>query len=434
MTNMTTLKLIIVLIIGATLWAADNTLTPEQQAAGWQLLFDGKTLDNWHSKSGFATYRVEDGSIVGATVKGSPNTFLCSNGTFADLELTFEVRFDGAFFNSGVQIRSKLRDGEYGGRAYGPQVEIEESPGQAGFIYGEAAGGWQSPEPKSKDKAVNSHSYFRNEGWNQYRVLAVGRRIQTWINGHAVADLMYDPQRYQDNPEGFIGLQVHRVPGDGAPMQVRWRNIFIRPIQDDPESASAWVPLFNGKDFTGWRFHLGTEGADNNGTFSVEDGMIVCTGKPKGYLHTEKTYSNFVLKYEWAFQRPADLKDDTKFRGNSGCLIHITKENALGPWPLSIEVQGKNNQAGLILPIPRKIKCELTYDAEASAAAVNPVGQWNTTEIDVNGKDMTIKVNGQPVSTVKDCELRSGSIGLQSEMAPIRLRNIRILDRSSASD
>jgi hypothetical protein len=44
---------------------------------GWVPLFDGKTLDGWAAKGGSATYAVEDGAIVGTTVEGSPNAFLC---------------------------------------------------------------------------------------------------------------------------------------------------------------------------------------------------------------------------------------------------------------------------------------------------------------------------------------------------------------------
>ena len=43
---------------------------------GWVSLFDGETLNGWIQKNGTATYRVEDGTIVGKTAKGSPNSFL----------------------------------------------------------------------------------------------------------------------------------------------------------------------------------------------------------------------------------------------------------------------------------------------------------------------------------------------------------------------
>ena len=148
----------------------------------WKPLFDGKSLEGWAIKSGFATYRVEDGAIVGKTVEGSENTFLCTEQEFGDFELQFEVKVDKGL-NSGVQIRSKLKavevkrgvekKNQYGGRVYGPQVEIEASPGQAGFIYGEATGlKWLSEQPKSKDKSINQHDHFLNDQWNSFRVVA----------------------------------------------------------------------------------------------------------------------------------------------------------------------------------------------------------------------------------------------------------------------
>lgn len=217
------------LLVTADVASADS---PQPPGPEWQVLFNGENLDGWKVRSGTATYRVEDGDIVGTTAAGSPNTFLISEDTFDDFVLLFEVLLEDNELNSGVQIRSKLREGDHGGRVYGPQVEIEASPGQAGYIYGEAAGGWQSPEPQSDDSEVNQHSYFKNNQWNQYRVRARGRRIETWINGHKVADLTYDKKRYEDNPEGFIGLQVHGV-GDRGPYSVRWRKIFIKPVEEE---------------------------------------------------------------------------------------------------------------------------------------------------------------------------------------------------------
>jgi three-Cys-motif partner protein len=184
--------------------------------------------------------------------------------------------------------------------------------------------------------------------------------------------------------------------------------------------------LFNGKDLEGWRFHLGKEGAPNNGTFTVRDGLLVCSGKPAGYMYTAKSYSTFTLEVEFAFKKPEGLTDDAQFRGNSGCLIHIGETNALGVWPRSIEVQGANRQLGLILPIPRNLKCKLTFDKEASDKARKPVGEFNKLAIEVKGGDMVIKLNGVVVSTVADCELTKGAIGLQSEGVETHWKNIRL--------
>lgn len=103
----------------------------------------------------------------------------------------------------------------------------------------------------------------------------------------------------------------------------------------------------------------------------------------------------------------------------------------LGVWPRSIEVQGANRQMGLILPIPRDVKCTCTFDNQALARVLRPVGQFNKMEIEVQGGDMVISINGAVVSTVSDCELTAGPIGFQSEAAETRWKNIRL--RSPAS-
>jgi len=196
------------------------------------------------------------------------------------------------------------------------------------------------------------------------------------------------------------------------------------PAQENAEEG--WTALFNGKDLDGWKFHFGREGADNNGTFTVKEGTLICRGRPAGYMYTEKPYHNYTLQLEFAFKRPDGLADDSKFRGNSGCLIHIGEKNALGVWPRSIEVQGANRQMGLILPIPRDVKCTRTFDKEALAGVLRPVGEFNKMEIKVQGGDMVISINGAVVSTVGDCELTEGPIGFQSEGAETHWKNIRI--------
>ena len=72
---------------------------------GFQSLFDGENLDGWVKRGGKATYRVEDGAIVGTTAPNTPNTFLCTERDFADFELRLEFKVDSRM-NSGVQFRS----------------------------------------------------------------------------------------------------------------------------------------------------------------------------------------------------------------------------------------------------------------------------------------------------------------------------------------
>lgn len=192
---------------------------PETASGQWRSLFSGSDLSGWSQKNGTAAYRVENGAIVGKTSTGSPNSFLCTEESFSDFELAFEVNCDSKL-NSGVQIRSRSTAEFNNGRVHGPQIEIEEAPGESGYVYSEGTGrGWLSKTQPIKD-------VYRNNQWNQYRVRAVGNRIQTWVNDQKIEDLS-DEESFQS---GFIGLQVHGIKLEDGPYEVRWRNISIRSL------------------------------------------------------------------------------------------------------------------------------------------------------------------------------------------------------------
>lgn len=181
-------------------------------------IFDGKTLDGWKQINGTASYKVEDGAIVGTTAKGSPNSFLCTEKHYGDFELVFEVKVD-TDLNSGCQIRSNSFPDHNNGRVHGYQVEISTN-GEAGFIYDEARRGWLSKD--RSDKAARAA--FKDGEWNKYRIVCDGDSLKSWINGVPVADVTDSM-----TASGFIGLQVHGVSGD--PMwQVRWKNIKLREL------------------------------------------------------------------------------------------------------------------------------------------------------------------------------------------------------------
>src|SRR5690606_30478402 len=121
----------------------------------------GSTLDGWVHLNGSHTYSVEDGAIVGRTVEGSRNSFLCSLQEFSDFELELEVMVDRVT-NQGIQFRSKVRPVTVrdhhdfrAGRVYGPQAEIRryyDGQPTTGTLYGEALGtGWLSSEQTLKN-------------------------------------------------------------------------------------------------------------------------------------------------------------------------------------------------------------------------------------------------------------------------------------------
>jgi quinoprotein glucose dehydrogenase len=219
-------------------------------ADGWIDLFDGHSLNGWVHMNGAHRFTVEDGAIVGRTVESSAsmNSFLCTLQEFDDFELELETAID-PITNSGIQVRSAVRPVEMQGRSFevaagrvnGPQVEIRRSykglPA-TGHIYGEAMGtNWLTSPQKIQD----GHPHFVNEGWNRLRIVANGARIQTWVNGQLVEDIVNDAV-YKTHARGFIGLQIHGLsqreidanPGAGIttsqPLAIKWRKIRIRPL------------------------------------------------------------------------------------------------------------------------------------------------------------------------------------------------------------
>ena len=208
-----------------TLFLTTVLVLPATADDGWVDLFNGKDLDGWTQRNGTATYEVKDGMLVGTTAEGSPNSFLCTDKEYGDFELTFEVKVDDAL-NSGVQIRSGTFGGLMG-RVNGPQVEIEasgEKGAEAGYIYGEAIGGWLVPQID-----LRPHKHFKDGEWNAYRIVAKGPRLQVWINDEPITDL-YDEKRHKSHPKGFIGLQVHRIAEGEGPFQVAWRKLKLKGL------------------------------------------------------------------------------------------------------------------------------------------------------------------------------------------------------------
>ena len=128
--------------------------------AGWVELFNGKDLSGWVQRGGKANYAVEDGVIVGSSVLGTDNSFLCTQKEYSDFILELDFKVDPKL-NSGVQIRSECFekaktwdvDGKEikipAGRVHGYQVEIDMEPANKRWwtagIYDESRRGWLYP-------------------------------------------------------------------------------------------------------------------------------------------------------------------------------------------------------------------------------------------------------------------------------------------------
>ena len=202
---------------------------------GFIPLFNGKDFTGWEQHSGKAEYRVEDGAVVGKTVAGTGNSFMCTTKEYGDFVLEFEFKV-AKEMNSGVQFRSQFyktdTEIEIAGkkkkfpadRVHGYQYEIDPSPrAYTGGVYDEARRGWLKD---LKDNAA-AHKAFKQDDWNSARIECKGDTIKTWINGVAAAEL-------KDNltPKGVIALQVHGIgKGKNPGEEIRWRNIRIKELK-----------------------------------------------------------------------------------------------------------------------------------------------------------------------------------------------------------
>ncbi|MBI3467711.1 MAG: DUF1080 domain-containing protein [Planctomycetes bacterium] len=189
------------------------------------------------------------------------------------------------------------------------------------------------------------------------------------------------------------------------------------------EKKGQTIDLFNGKDFTGWTFHLREPDKKLEDVWSVADGVITCKGKPAGYIRTEKDYTNYILELDWRF-------DPAKGPGNSGVLLRMVGRDKV--WPKSIEAQLASQNAGDIWNIDMFLmdvaedRTQGRRTTKMKPTNEKPLGEWNHYKITLAGHDLTLEVNGEVQNTATEVEEVPGKICLQSEGAEIQFRNIRL--------
>ena len=194
------------------------------------------------------------------------------------------------------------------------------------------------------------------------------------------------------------------------------------------------VPLFNGKDLTGWH-NINCA----PGTWTVRDGVIHSTGAPICELRTDRMYENFVLDVEWMHEKP---------KGNAGVFIWSDAMPARGqPFLRAVEVQVLDGREtanytshGDIFPIhgatmtPDRPHPNGWPRSLPSEKRAKPAGQWNHYRITADRGRITLEVNGKAVSGGYDISPRKGYIALESEGSPAQFKNLRIRELPSAGE
>jgi hypothetical protein len=192
-------------------------------------------------------------------------------------------------------------------------------------------------------------------------------------------------------------------------------------------------PLFNGKDLAGWvPVNVAPE------TFTVRDGVIVSTGKPKGMLRTDRPYENFILELEWRLMQP---------KGNAGLFVWSDALPNVGkPFARSMEVQildGRNSEVytshGDVFAIqgatlrPDRPHPKGAMRSLPSERRSKPSPEWNHYRLTCRDGVIKLAVNGKEVSGGSDCTPRKGYLCLEAEGAECHFRNIRIKELPSSN-
>ncbi|MGN6137072.1 MAG: 3-keto-disaccharide hydrolase [Aureliella sp.] len=202
--------------------------------------------------------------------------------------------------------------------------------------------------------------------------------------------------------------------------------IGIVALASNRSHAQEAVPLFNGRDLSGWVFVNTTPR-----TWQVEDGILKCTGKPIGEIRTEQMYQNFELELEWRHMVPG---------GNAGVFVWADDITSRGvPFHRGIEVQVLENAYGNdrshtthgdIFPIHGATMTPINGRGGSRAfptenrAKSSP--EWNHYRIVCNDGNISLAVNGKVVTQGKDASPRKGYICLESEGGVAHYRNIHI--------
>lgn len=201
-------------------------------------IFDGKTMEGWNGNS--ELWSVEDGALTGVTTDKDPikaNTFLVWDGTVSNFVLKLQFR-SSVVGNSGIQYRSKLLDKD----AFivgGYQADIDPSMKFAGINYEEKGRGILTTRGKRAtidEKNEIKHEEFGNadelakkikkEGWNQYRIVAKGRKLSHYINGELMSEVI-DNSADKFAAKGILALQLHRGPA----MKIQFKNIQLKELK-----------------------------------------------------------------------------------------------------------------------------------------------------------------------------------------------------------
>jgi 3-keto-disaccharide hydrolase len=404
---------ILALLLTSAALAQPNTLSDQERADGYALLFDGKTLEGWTTSAKLSAWGIEqdkDGAVL-TMLKPGKGWWLRTTKMYRDFDLTLDFDVEKGK-NSGVGLRgSSVGDPAFTGmeiQVFGNQGE-KPTMTCCGAVYDAIA-----PVVTTADGTLP----LKDGGqWNTYRIKLVGDTLNIWLNGdHIHTDQKLDARGYTHKPEdknplntrcptGFISLQDH---GD----KVRFRNIKIKDLSPDKDPGG-FEPIFNGKDTQGWAKRV----PSGSGTWRVEDGVLI--GRDSA-LQSEISHADFDLR---AFVRTSQdafggitlrawKENDAETVRFHGIAVRI--DNHDQEWPTGSFSTGVQFNFGKPKPGASSPRDDTWFDLRVCAQG-DHVQTW---------------INGQPCAEGTVGYLKPGPVGLSAGRGQIMFKDIQVRDLS----
>jgi hypothetical protein len=359
------MRTILLLLCALTLTAQPNTLTPQEAAEGWILLFDGESMFGWTPVAD-AKWKAADGAIVS---DGGTYGWLRSNSQFADyiLRLEFRTREDG---NSGIFLRSATEGQPH---VTGYELQI-----------------WSKNEKFPTGSLVNHHAAkgaaFKGDVWNSYEVQVTGDHWVVVLNGTKVLDV-----RDGKSKAGHIGFQFNKD-------KIEYRNIKLKPL--------GLQSIFNGKDLTGWR-RVDRPNVKEPPVWTVKDGMIHVEKGP-GQIETERVWDDFV--FQIAIRANAQ---NANHHPNSGVFFRGDKDVFWSGYESQIRNEYKDGDRNA----PVDFGTGGIYRNQATRRVVANDNEFFTKTIVARGRHMAVWINGFPVSDFEDTNPEGADVRKQARLA-----------------
>ncbi len=371
-----------------------NTLTAQEMADGWELLFDGTTLNGWRDYNGDALtgpWEVVDGTIMADGGGSDANGYIVTDKEYENFELVWDWKISKGG-NSGMLYHVVERPQFKVPYVTGPEYQLIDDEN-----FPEPLEDWQRC---GADYAMYVPDFDTRDlkpagQWNTSKIIFDNGHVVYFLNGKKLfefdtwtedwfkrkaAGKWADAREYGMATKGLICLQDHGYPA--------WfRNIKIKELPRKTYEAD----LFNGKDLTGW-INYGNE------LWYVKDGLLVCESGPEkeyGYFGTDKYYDDYELTLE--FKQEAE--------GNSGVFIRSIVEGKakVNGWQVEVAPPGNDTGGvyesygrGWLIQIPDEKENILKY------------GDWNTMKIRLVGDNIQTWLNGEQMINFTDEKIGKG--------------------------